>query len=102
VGGKELREAPLPRGDAVSFGPPGSPLQGAPGAVPSVTRRLAARRGGLAPIPSTPHGDIVERLVLALRNDFGCLVIIAAFLVIMISAIVFADIITPPASNPFV
>jgi hypothetical protein len=41
-------------------------------------------------------------LVLALRNDFGCLVIVAAFLVIMISAIVFADIITPPASNPFV
>jgi hypothetical protein len=44
----------------------------------------------------------VERFVLALRADFGCLVIILAFVVIMISAIVFADIITPPAANPFV
>jgi hypothetical protein len=44
----------------------------------------------------------VERLILALRSDFGCLVIVMAFLVLMISAIVFADIITPPASNPFV
>ena len=44
----------------------------------------------------------VERLILALRTDFGCLVIIVAFLVIMISTIVFADIITPPSSNPFV
>ena len=44
----------------------------------------------------------MERLVLALRTDFGCLVIALAFVVIMISAIVFADIITPPSSNPFV
>lgn len=44
----------------------------------------------------------MERLILALRSDFGCLVIALAFVVIMISAIVFADIITPPASNPFV
>ena len=44
----------------------------------------------------------MERLILALRTDFGCLVIVVAFLIIMISAIVFADIITPPASNPFV
>jgi hypothetical protein len=44
----------------------------------------------------------VERFILALRADFGCLVIVLAFVVIMISTIVFADIITPPASNPFV
>ena len=41
-------------------------------------------------------------LVLAIRTDFGCLVIIVAFLIIMISTIVFADIVTPPAANPFV
>lgn len=45
---------------------------------------------------------MLERFVLALRTDFGCLVIIVGFLVIMISAIVFADVITPPANNPFV
>ncbi|MBV8529189.1 MAG: hypothetical protein JOZ75_12815 [Candidatus Dormibacteraeota bacterium] len=45
---------------------------------------------------------MVERIVLALRNDFGCLVIVVAFLVIMISTIVFANIITPPSNNPFV
>lgn len=44
----------------------------------------------------------MERLILALRSDFGCLVIALAFVAIMISAIYFADIITPPASNPFV
>ena len=44
----------------------------------------------------------MERLILALRSDYGCLVIVVAFVVIMISTIVFADIITPPASNPFV
>ena len=43
----------------------------------------------------------MERFILALRSDFGCLVIIVAFLVIMISTIVFANIITPPASSPF-
>lgn len=44
----------------------------------------------------------MERLVLALRSDFGCLVIVVAFVVIMISTIVFANIITPPSNNPFV
>jgi hypothetical protein len=44
----------------------------------------------------------VERLILALRTDFGCLVIAIAFVIIMISTIVFADFLTPPASNPFV
>jgi hypothetical protein len=44
---------------------------------------------------------MVERFILALRSDFGCLVIIVAFVVIMISTIVFANIITPPSSNPF-
>jgi hypothetical protein len=42
----------------------------------------------------------MERLIVALRTDFGCFVIIVAFIVIMISAIVFANILTPPASNP--
>jgi hypothetical protein len=42
----------------------------------------------------------MERLIIALRTDFGCFAIIVAFLVIMISAIVFANILTPPASNP--
>ena len=46
--------------------------------------------------------DLVERFILALRSDFGCLVIIVAFVIIMISTIVFANIITPPSSNPFV
>jgi hypothetical protein len=46
--------------------------------------------------------EMVERFILALRSDFGCLVIIVAFVVIMISTIVFANIITPPSSNPFV
>jgi hypothetical protein len=55
------------------------------------------------PGPSRPPGDSrLERFVLALRADFGCLVIALAFVAIMISTIVFADIITPPASNPFV
>lgn len=44
----------------------------------------------------------MERLILALRSDYGCLVIVLTFVVIMISTIVFADIVTPPASNPFV
>jgi len=44
----------------------------------------------------------VERLILALRTDFGCLVIVVGFVIIMISTIVFADVITPPSSNPFV
>jgi hypothetical protein len=45
---------------------------------------------------------MVERFILSLRSDFGCLVIIVAFVVIMISTIVFANIITPPSNNPFV
>ena len=40
------------------------------------------------------------RLIVALRTDFGCFAIIVVFVVIMISAIVFANILTPPASNP--
>jgi hypothetical protein len=46
--------------------------------------------------------EMVERFILALRSDFGCLVIIVAFVIIMISTIVFANIITPPSNNPFV
>ncbi len=45
---------------------------------------------------------MLERFILAVRTDFGCLCIIVAFLILMIGSIVFADIITPPASNPFV
>jgi hypothetical protein len=45
---------------------------------------------------------MAHRLLLALRTDFGCLTIAVGFIVIMISAILFADIITPPANNPFV
>jgi hypothetical protein len=60
--------------------------------------------GGLSSILAAPDGrrTMVERIILALRSDFGCLVIIVAFVVIMISTIVFADIITPPSNNPFV
>ena len=43
----------------------------------------------------------MERLILALRTDFGCLVIVIGFLIIMISTIVFANIITPGSSSPF-
>jgi cytochrome b561 len=46
--------------------------------------------------------NMVERFIQAVRSDFGCLVIIVAFVVIMISTIVFANIITPPSNNPFV
>jgi len=45
---------------------------------------------------------MVERLILTIRQDFGCLVIMVAFFVIMVATIIFADIITPPSSNPFV
>jgi hypothetical protein len=55
----------------------------------------------------SPRGDVscrpfddMERLIIALRTDYGCFAIIVAFVVIMISAIVFANILTPPASNP--
>ena len=61
--------------------------------------------GGARPgAAERPSGDPqpVERLILALRSDYGCLVIALAFVVIMISTIVFADIVTPPANNPFV
>lgn len=44
----------------------------------------------------------MERLVLTIRTDFGCLCVITAFMVLMIFTIVFADILTPPAANPFV
>jgi hypothetical protein len=45
---------------------------------------------------------MLERVLLALRTDFGCLCIGLAFIIIMISTIVFANIITPPSQNPFV
>ena len=45
---------------------------------------------------------MLERFILSIRNDFGCFVIVVLFFVVMVSAIVFANIITPPASNPFV
>jgi len=45
---------------------------------------------------------MIERFVLALRTDFGCLALVTAFVVIMVSAIAFADILTPPPNNPFV
>jgi len=45
---------------------------------------------------------MLERFILALRTDFGCLVIVVGFVVLMLSAIVFADVISPPANNPFV
>ncbi len=60
------------------------------------------------PAPTLPRSHrlasepLLERLVLAIRSDFGCVAVIVAFLIIMISTIVFADIVTPPASNPFV
>jgi hypothetical protein len=41
-----------------------------------------------------------RRRAQVLRTDFGCFAIIVAFVVIMISAIVFANILTSPASNP--
>jgi hypothetical protein len=45
---------------------------------------------------------MIERLVLAIRQDLGCFIIAVAFFVIMVTTIIFADVITPPASNPFV
>ena len=61
---------------------------------------------GVARAVTYPFGRLtlrtrdMERLIVALRTDFGCFAIIVAFVVIMISAIVFANILTPPASNP--
>ena len=45
---------------------------------------------------------MVERFILSIRSDFGCLVIAAVFFVVMVATIIFADVITPPAANPFV
>lgn len=46
---------------------------------------------------------MVERFILSIRNDFGCFVIAVFFVVIMISTIVFANIITPSSqNNPFI
>ena len=45
---------------------------------------------------------MLERFILSIRQDFGCFVIAVAFLVLMIMSIVFATILTPPSSNPFV
>jgi hypothetical protein len=64
---------------------------------------VAARRRLAVTYPSarlTLRTKDMERLIVALRTDFGCFAIIVAFVVIMISAIVFANILTPPASNP--
>ena len=64
------------------------------------------RRRGTARAVTYPFGRLtlrirdMERLIVALRTDFGCFALIVAFVVIMISAIVFANILTPPASNP--
>jgi hypothetical protein len=44
---------------------------------------------------------MAERFILAIRRDFGCLVIAVVFLVIMISTILFASEITPGVSSPF-
>ncbi len=43
-----------------------------------------------------------ERFLAAIRQDIGCLSIATAFIIIMVFAIVFANIITPSANNPFV
>ncbi len=48
-----------------------------------------------------PSYQMLERFILSLRNDFGCLCIIVGFLIIMIASIAFADFITPPAATPF-
>ena len=65
------------------------------------TTILCGRRGLFA-----PHGNserkMVERFILTLRQDFGCLVIAIAFLVIMISTILFASQLTPTVGGPFV
>jgi hypothetical protein len=64
------------------------------------------RARGATPVVTYPFRRLtlltrdMERLIVALRTDFGCFAIIVAFVVIMISAIVFANILTPPASNP--
>jgi hypothetical protein len=67
---------------------------GHPGAIVAypVRRRVRGRRS---------WEEMVERLIVALRSDFGCLVIIVAFVVIMISTIVFANEITPSSRSPF-
>ena len=48
-----------------------------------------------------PSYQMLERFILSLRNDFGCLCIIVGFLIVMIASIAFADFITPPAATPF-
>lgn len=68
---------------------------GTPGATRGVMRSVTYPFGRL-----TLRTRDMERLIVALRTDFGCFAIIVAFVVIMISAIVFANILTPPASNP--
>ncbi len=52
--------------------------------------------------PEIKHIEMHERFILAIRQDFGCLAIVVLFLVVMVSSIYFANIITPPSSNPFV
>lgn len=45
---------------------------------------------------------MLDSFILSIRRDFGCFAIAVAFVVLMISTIYFANIITPPSSNPFV
>jgi hypothetical protein len=59
--------------------------------LPSLLRRRDAR---------DTH-QMLERFILAVRSDFGCLCIVVGFLIIMIASIAFADVITPPAATPF-
>ena len=64
---------------------------------PSRSRRFSSTERGADAVSFRA----VERVILALRTDFGCLVIVIGFLIIMISTIVFANIITPGSSSPF-
>jgi hypothetical protein len=70
-------------------------------AVPAGPRVRGANSTILSP-PDRDQKKMVERLILAIRQDFGCLVIMVAFFVVMVATIIFADVITPPSSNPFV
>lgn len=60
------------------------------------------RTSGPCAVHVVHRTGMVERFILALRSDFGCLAVIAAFVILMVSAIAFADILTPPSANPFV
>ncbi len=53
-------------------------------------------------MPAANPTGLLERLILAIRQDFGCFVIVVLFFVVMISTIVFATLITPPLQHLFV